>query len=200
MGIICRIAVLLLGCCLLPVPGGGRAAADEEPFYLQSVQADFVQRKHLQILVQPLVSTGSFAFQVPQSLRWEYREPIRSVLVMHDGSARKYVERDGRWEEDRGASVGALQFVLAEMSDWLAGRFTDEGLFHVTVVDPRTIRFVPKDQTVAAFICFVEIRVGEQPGLLDSVLIDEGDGAFTEMTFTNRILNPDLPFELFSAP
>jgi hypothetical protein len=154
----------------------------------------------LQILVQPLVSTGSFAFQVPQSLRWEYREPIRSVLVMHDGSARKYVERDGRWEEDRGAQVGALQFVLAEMSDWLAGRFTDEGLFHVTVVDSRTMRFVPKDQTVAAFIRFVEIRVGEQPGLLDSVLIDEGDGAFTEMTFTNRILNPDLPFELFSAP
>ena len=36
-----------------------------------SLQARFVQEKHLPILTRPLVAKGYFVFQGPDSLRWE---------------------------------------------------------------------------------------------------------------------------------
>lgn len=181
----------------LAAAAGGEEEAGLE---LRSVQADFVQVKHLKILARPLVSTGTFAFQVPQSLRWEYLEPVRSVLIMHNGAVRKFVERDGRLEEERGAQVGSLQIVLAEISNWLAGRFTDNEMFAVSFIDDRTIRFTPKGQQLAALITGIEIEIGGENGLLDSVLIEEGPDSYTKMTFSNRSINQQLPAALFIGP
>ncbi len=190
------VAVISCQPALAVVARGEEAAGLE----LRSVQADFVQVKHLKILARPLVSTGTFAFQVPQSLRWEYLEPVRSVLIMHNGAVRKFVERDGRLEEERGAQVGSLQIVLAEISNWLAGRFTDNEMFTVSFVDDRTIRFTPKGQQLAALIAGIEIEIGGENGLLDSVLIEEGPDSYTRMTFSNRSINQQLPATLFTGP
>ncbi|MCB2217396.1 outer membrane lipoprotein carrier protein LolA [Desulfofustis glycolicus] len=190
------VAAIPCQSALAAAAGGGKEAALE----LRSVQADFVQVKHLKILARPLVSTGTFAFQVPQSLRWEYLEPVRSVLIMHNGAVRKFVERDGRLEEERGAQVGSLQIVLAEISNWLAGRFTDNEMFTVSFIDDRTIRFTPKEQQIAALISGIEIEIGGENGLLDSVLIEEGPDSYTRMTFSNRSINQQLPATLFTGP
>jgi outer membrane lipoprotein-sorting protein len=190
------VAGLLWQPAVAVATGGGEQAGPE----LRSVQADFVQVKHLKIMARPLVSTGTFAFRVPQSLRWEYLEPVHSVLIMHNGAVRKFVEQDGRLEEERGAQVGSLQIVLAEISNWLAGRFTDNAMFTVSSIDDRTIRFTPKDQQLAALISGIEIEIGGENGLLDSVLIEEGPDSYTRMTFTNRSINRQLPATLFTAP
>lgn len=190
------VAAIPCQSALAAAAGAGEAAGLE----LHSVQADFVQVKHLKILARPLVSTGTFAFQVPQSLRWEYLEPVRSVLIMHNGAVRKFVERDGGLEEERGAQVGSLQIVLAEISNWLAGRFTDNEMFAVSFIDDRTVRFTPKEQQLAALITGIEIEIGGENGLLDSVLIEEGPDSYTRMTFSNRSINQQLQATLFTGP
>ena len=73
-----RAAILPLLFLLLLALLPAEAMADklQKPGRLRSVQAEFVQEKHLKILTRPLVSRGTFAFQAPQSLRWEYRSPF----------------------------------------------------------------------------------------------------------------------------
>ena len=61
-----------------------------------SLSADFVQEKHMQILARPLVSSGVFYFQSPASLRWEYRAPVRNILLMHDNRTERYVDTGQR--------------------------------------------------------------------------------------------------------
>ena len=107
-------------------------AADHETIRLQSIQADFIQEKHLKILARPLVSTGTFTFQTPQSLRWEYRTPVPSVLLMHGGKIKKFVERDGQMVEDKGLRLDSMQVVLGQISNWLDGRFSDNDMFSVS--------------------------------------------------------------------
>ena len=165
---------------------------------LRSVQADFIQEKHLKILAHPIISTGSFTFQAPQSLRWEYRTPIRSILLMHGGKVRKFVERDGVLAEDKGMRLDAMQVVLAEISNWLDGRFTDNAMFTVSFPKKQTILLTPKEQGFAALISSIELKLGEQAGLLDKVIIFEGPGAFTSLTFSNRILNQEIPAAVFT--
>ena len=106
-------------------------SSEQAPVSLQSIQADFIQEKHLKILTHPLISTGTFTFQRPQSLRWEYKQPIQSILLMHGGKVKKLVERDGRLVEDKGMQLGSMQVVLTEISNWLDGRFTENKMFRV---------------------------------------------------------------------
>jgi outer membrane lipoprotein-sorting protein len=168
------------------------------PVQLRSVQADFIQEKHLKILARPIISTGSFTFQAPQSLRWEYRTPIRSILLMHGGKVRKFVEREGVLAEDKGMRLDAMQVVLAEISNWLDGRFTDNAMFTVSFPKKQTILLTPKEQGFAALISSIELKLGEQAGLLDKVIIFEGPGAFTSLTFSNRIINKEIPAAVFT--
>ena len=130
----------------------GEAVTQAQPVQLRSVQADFIQEKHLKILARPIISAGSFTFQAPQSLRWEYRTPIRSILLMHGGKVRKFMERDGVLAEDKGMRLDAMQVVLAEISNWLDGRFTDNAMFTVSFPKKQTVLLTPKEQGLAALI------------------------------------------------
>ena len=66
-----------------------RAAARD----IQSIQADFTQEKHLQILSRPLQSHGRLIFAAPDRLRWEYQAPLPSVLLMDEGRIQRFVNR-----------------------------------------------------------------------------------------------------------
>ena len=176
----------------------GAHGPQAQPVQLRSVQADFIQEKHLKILARPIISTCSFTFQAPQSLRWEYRTPIRSILLMHGGKVRKFVEREGVLTEDKGMRLDAMQVVLAEISNWLDGRFTDNAMFAVSFPQKQTILLTPKEQGLAALISSIELKLGDQAGLLDKVIIFEGPGAFTSLTFSKRIINQDIPAAVFT--
>ena len=90
------------------------------------MQAVFTQEKHLRILARPLISRGTLLFQAPQSLRWEYTDPMHSVLLLHDGQIDKRIEHDGHFVEDNGAGVGTMQIILQDIGSWLDGRFSGQ--------------------------------------------------------------------------
>lgn len=172
----------------------------EQVIQIQSIQADFTQEKHLKILARPILSTGTFTFQAPQSLRWEYRTPIPSILLMHGGKMKKFTQREDKLVEDRGMGLDAMQVVLTEISNWLDGRFTDNEMFRVSFPDKGTVQLTPKDQMLADLISNITLELAEQKGLLESVTIFEGPDSYTAMTFSNRSLNQEIPSTLFTTP
>ena len=194
-----RSVLCLLCCLLLPAlvradPGAGTAAR------LRSVKADFVQEKNLPILARPLLSRGVFAFQAPQSLRWEYLSPLHTLLLMHDGKMQKLIERDGRLEPDNGAGVDSMRIVLHDMGSWLDGRFADNPVFAVTRSGDRTVVLTPKEQGLQSIISRIELRLGREEGVMESVTIFEGPDAFTRLTFTHAVLNREIPEGYFTGP
>ncbi|MBI5556873.1 MAG: outer membrane lipoprotein carrier protein LolA [Deltaproteobacteria bacterium] len=189
--------LLIVLSLLAPAPSRAGEAALQTAVRLQSVQADFVQEKHLKILARPLISTGAFVFQAPQSLRWEYQSPLASVLLMHNGKVKKYIEQDGEFREDKGMQPGSMQVVLAEIANWLGGRFTGNEMFNVSFPEKQTVLLTPREQGVAAFISSIQLKLADQQGLLDEVTIFEGPESYTRLTFSNRILNQEMPVALF---
>jgi outer membrane lipoprotein-sorting protein len=194
-------------CCLilaqsLCISGRGVAAdfSENDSIQIQSIQADFTQEKHLKILARPIISTGTFIFQAPGSLRWEYRTPVASVLLMHEGTIKKFIRQNGKLVEDHGMGLDAMQVVLTEIGNWLDGRFTDNAMFSVSFPDKRTVMLTPKDQAIAGLISNIILKLAEQKGLLDSVTIFEGPDSFTAMTFTHRALNKKIPATSFTSP
>lgn len=183
--------------CLILLSASVLAWSAEKPVRLRSVQADFTQETHLKILTRPLVSHGIFAFQAPQSLRWEYSSPLHSILFMQNGRMEKFIEKDGRFEQDKGMGAGSMQFILPEISSWLEGRFADNPVFTTVRRDARIIVLTPKEQGLQAVISSIELHLGQQEGVMDSVTIFEGPDAFTRLTFSNTVLNREIPENFF---
>ena len=165
--------------------------------HVNAVQADFVQEKHLPILAKPLESTGRLYYRRPDALRWEYTAPVKSVLLMHDGEARRFVQSDQGLVEDAGVRMQAMQYVLPEISGWLSGRFQDNPLFTATLSEGNRILLVPKDKGMARFIQRIELVMAETPGVIDEVFIYENAEAYTRMIFSHTRINSALDERLF---
>ncbi len=195
------LSIILFGLFLLIVaPSAAGQSSEQATVPLHSIQADFVQEKHLKILIQPIISTGTFTFQRPQSLRWEYKRPIRSILLMHDGKVVKFVERDGRLVADQGMQFGSMQVVLSEISNWLDGRFTENTMFTMVRPAAKSIQLTPKSQELAGVISSIELTLADEQGNLDEITIYEGPDSYTRMRFSNRLLNQEVPVTVFTRP
>lgn len=162
-----------------------------------SVQADFVQEKHLPILAKPLVSQGAFYYQAPRSLRWEYRSPVKSILAMHDGRVRRFVAGAAGFTEESGAGLEAMQVILEEITQWLAGRFDANPMFRVQLEPGRRIVLTPRDEAFGKVIQRIVLNLARQPGVMESVVIYESENAFTQMTFSNTKINATIDESLF---
>ena len=165
---------------------------------ITSVQAEFVQEKHLPILAKPLVSEGAFYYQSPRSLRWEYLRPVQSIMNVHDGRVRRFVSTDSNgFHEETGGGMEAMQVVVEEITHWLAGRFDENPMFESRLEPGKRIVLVPKNEAFQKVIQRIVLNLGEQPGVMQSVVIYESENAFTKLTFNNTVLNAKIDETLF---
>jgi len=162
-----------------------------------SVRAEFVQEKHMKILARPLVSRGIFYFQAPNSLRWEYRSPVQSILLMHDGRTKRYLKRNGAIIEDEGAHLQSMQVVLQDITQWLSGRFEENPAFSASLEPDRKIVLRPKEKSLATMIQRIELILSDRPGIIAAVMIYEGENSYTRFEFKNAILNQPLQDSIF---
>lgn len=164
---------------------------------IQSIQADFIQEKHMKILAKPLTSEGVFYFRMPNDLRWEYTDPIQSVLLMYNGDTRRYIRGKDGWVQDDAAQLQAMGVVLQEITNWLNGRFDENPDFNATLGPERKIVLTPKKASLAGIISRIVLHLSETPGLMDAVTIHEGEDSFTRLVFQNPRLNPPMEDAVF---
>jgi outer membrane lipoprotein-sorting protein len=167
---------------------GIRAAAGT----VTSVQARFVQEKHLPILARPLTARGRFMFQGPDSLRWEYEAPVRSVLLMHNGRTRRFIESDGKMVPESTAGLQTMDVVSEQITHWLSGRFDQNPLFEASLAPGRKIVLTPRNRQMGQFILRMEMVMGDQPGVMQEVVIFESETAYTRFRFIEPLINQPL--------
>jgi outer membrane lipoprotein-sorting protein len=198
-------AALLLALFMVPVSvargGGDLSEFREAAGKIKSLKADFIQEKHLKILNKPLVSRGRLFYRPPNYLRWEYTEPIKSVMLMRQDLVRMLLWRGGAWAEDAGQSVEVRRVVLDEISGWFGGRFDQAQGFEPRYEPgtPPRIVLTPKPG-LRDFIERVELLLSEQPGVITSVEIVEGPDASTVIEFTKVQVDMVLSDDIFEKP
>ncbi len=167
---------------------------------VKTVRADFVQEKHMKMLARPLVSRGRFLYAAPGSLRWQYDEPVKSLLLIHDGKTARYGFDQGRWVEDDSFDLQAMQAVVGQIAACLGGRFDESDLFAARLAPGRRIVLVPKNPGFARFIERIELQLAETPGVIESVVLVEAEGTFTRIRFSDVQINGPVAPSDFEAP
>lgn len=151
----------------------------------------------MKILKKPLIARGAFLYQLPDSLRWEYMTPFKSVLLMHAGQIRRFIQgRDGL-VEDSGAGLEMMRFVLQEIPRWLRGRFDTNPNFKASLKDGNRIELVPDSAAMTGIIDRIELILADRPGIIDTVTIYESQETFTRFLFRNTEMNAVLKEALF---
>ena len=168
---------------------------------IRSVKADFLQKRFLQILTKPLLSEGRLFFYTPDSLRWEYLNPLRSVMLQKGNSVQIYNFSEGKWKPEMTQAVEARRMVLAEISRWFQGRFNESKTFKqgYSPGPPARVTMVP-GEGINRFIQRIEIVLSSRPGVIDRVEIEEPGGSRTSIEFRNVEINSSFSPEVFEKP
>ena len=166
---------------------------------IQTISAAFVQEKHLEILIKPLISKGAFYFRAPGSLRWEYTSPIQSILLMHDGKVRRFMGSENGFKEDAGPGLQGMEMVLQQITRWLKGEFSNNPDYYSSLEGDNKIVMVPKNEAFAKIIQKIEILLSDRPGVIETVTIYEGKTSFTKIRFRDVNLNGELADTLFES-
>jgi outer membrane lipoprotein carrier protein len=195
-------AVTVVGlAAAVPVYSQDWASLKESFRKIQSVKAEFLQERHLQILKEPLVSEGRFFYLASGSLRWEYLSPLRSVMLQKGDSVRLYHFSEGAWKQDMAQGVEARRMVLAEMSQWFQGRFEESRVFsHSYSQGPPGRILLTPGEGINKFILGIEIVLSDRPGVIDRVEITEPGGSATRIAFRNVEINASLDSKVFDEP
>jgi hypothetical protein len=175
----------------------------KESAKVSSVSARFTQTKRMKILASPLVSSGAFCFKAPGSVRWAYDGPVKSVLLLHQGASRRFTQGNSGWTEDAGIGAAATSVMLQEIMLWSTGRFTESQGFTAELLAgtaPR-IQLRPRDSSLGQIISGIEIiPAPDRPGMIQSIIISEGEGNTTTFDFADVKINAQLEDGLFRKP
>lgn len=175
-----------------------------ESAHISTISARFTQTKCMKILKTPLVSNGTFCFKGPNSVRWEYDMPVPSVLLLHRGKSSHFTKKHHiGWSEDAGIGAAATSVMLQEILLWSTGRFTESQGFTAELVTGKTpcIQLRPNDGGLEKVISSIEIIPAlDRPGMIQSIIIREGEGNATTIDFRDAKINLPLEDELFRKP
>jgi outer membrane lipoprotein-sorting protein len=173
----------------------------KESAKITTIQARFTQSKHMKILSKPLVSKGIFYFQAPNSVRWEYNSPVKSILLMsREGGIKRYTAGSKGLAEEPGTSLQGVQMVLQEISKWTKGQFTDNPYFVASMKDGQVPQIImtPREKGLASIMDRIVISFSpDRPGILKSVKIVENEGNDTLIEFSDVQINTKLQESLF---
>lgn len=168
---------------------------------IRTLEAEFVQSRSLAILSRPIVSRGRLAYRRPGDLRWEYTTPLASVLIVHGGTAARYLRRDGKLVADATERTDALAAVLGEINLWLSGDFGASKMFRPALKHDgkkAKVELVPIEPSVRAILQSVVLKLGDKPGTVEAIVIDEGQDGTTHIDFSKLRVNEALAADAFA--
>ena len=170
---------------------------------IKSVGATFSQEKRLALFKEPLISSGLILVSPPDQLRWEFRKPFRSVLIVSGDRVAKFEHEKDHWRKvKQGRQADAVLIVMDNVRSWFRGEFDPKGgKFEVDVarVPKPLIVMRPKDKMLSRTLSAVELTLAADFTHVVRVTIREKSGDKTEMNFT-RLKTKDeqpMPTELF---
>jgi len=166
---------------------------------IKTIKADFVQKKIMKILTKPLVSEGRFYYAAPDSFRWEYLKPLKSVVINQKGNTRRFMFSGGKMIEDKAGNVPAMKIVLGEVAGWMSGKFDRNPSFKATLKEGANtlITLIPVEKSMSGMIEKIEITVSKKAAAVKSVKITENANSITQIDFNNVEINKVIEGTIF---
>lgn len=198
--------ILLLLLCLAPAVAQttqeqraiqqiSRAAAT-----LKSMQADFVQTKHLKMLGDKMVSRGRMCYQQSDKLRWEYTSPYAYTFVLNGN--RVMVKKGTRRDVIDVNQNKMFKEIARIMMNSVVGKcLTDKQSFKVSMEESGqtyTATLLPQKKDMKQMYSRIVLVFNRQTTMVSKVTMYEKNGDTTEIVLKNAKANASVPASEFA--
>lgn len=165
-----------------------------------TIKSDFIQIKHLEALEVTVESKGKFWFKKENFLRWEYIEPYKYVIAIKNGT---FTINDGKKTSSYDTESNK---VFKEINNLIIssvrGNLLMDGNFAVEAFESETqykVKLVPKIAQMKEVLSQIEMYFEKSDMSVSKVKMIEDEDNYTEIKFTNRKFNEDIPTETFTV-
>lgn len=185
--LICHWLVVLL-CGLLGFSANATQwqAFDESSAWLSQLsmgqqgqyRASFTQARHLQIMQQPLLSSGEVILKAEQGLIWQQLKPFQQTLVVSAAKVSQY-DRDAQAMQMPAVAQQMIQAWAPMMQQVILGQWSAlQQRFEVQLAQGSNIehwqmQLTPREQQMQSALANIELSGGEQ---LQDIAIHQQNG------------------------
>lgn len=167
---------------------------------IRTLQAEFRQTKVSRLLKEPSVLQGAFYYQAPDQVRWEYRNPRETVVLVTDRAMVTYRPAERMAEKVELPRNQRKLFAFLSASEPIANLSRH---FSLTLRDPGgegnfVLILDPVTHQLKKRLHHVELSIERKSFLPVRVSYTEADGDTTTYEFSQVKVNEPLPAHLFS--
>ena len=169
---------------------------------VNNLKAEFKQSRHMEILIDPLVSEGYCYFEKPDKLRWELNEPYQSILIYNANEVGKFDIKKGKAEKLNLGTEDLMREILKQIISWMQGEFTKAAEIYdlkVYKTDNYKLVLIPKSKELIKSIQSIEMTFNKNLESISVVQINESSDNFIKIEFTNVQNNISLDKNLFNT-
>lgn len=165
-----------------------------------SLQSDFVQIKHLDVLSEDIESNGKLYYKAENNLRWEYTAPLEYLIVLKNGKVS--IKDEGKVSSYDLSGNKTFQKINEMMVSSIQGDLLmDESDYSYEFKESKDAFLVimsPKEQKVKEFMKSINIYFSKKDYTVAKVKMVEQSGDYTLMKFKNQKINGSISDKVFS--
>ncbi|HJN05868.1 MAG TPA: outer membrane lipoprotein carrier protein LolA [Bacteroidales bacterium] len=163
-----------------------------------TIESDFIQKKHLWMLNEVLISEGKFLFKKQNNVKWQYVTPIEYTIIIHNGiftiinnhKVKEFnINSNPLFHEINKMIVTAIRGDFIDNPDFSAEFFENQANY--------LAKLVPTNINVSSILENIEIYFNKQNMQVVKVVFHEPGDDFTSITFLNKKINSELSDDRF---
>lgn len=169
---------------------------------VRTLKCDFRSTKHISLLKDEIVSTGTMAFATPDRFRWEYLSPSSYLFVVN--GTHVYAGNDRRKDVISTSSNRTMRAIVNALMGTVTGRaIGSEKDFNVAISemeDGITAVLTPLRKETKQIFTKVVLTFDSDTKTVSRIEIHEKNGDTTDIVLSNVKINTSVDDSLFAVP
>lgn len=128
---------------------------------------------------KPLVSTGTITFSYPDKIKFHYKTPFESVILLSEDSMERYRIEQGKHVKQPSLEIVA-KAITKEVTRYLGGRFLEHFPYDVAIDfnNPRKFILTPTQKMAKAVFSTIELYFSRDSLYIAEIKLIEQSGDF----------------------
>ena len=164
-----------------------------------TINSSFIQEKNLSFIEEKIVSKGILLFEKPDKLRLEYKEPFTYIMVMNGG--RMMTDNGEKKSEYDLKSNKMFSEINNLIISSVKGNILNNASFRSELFENQEklfIKLTPLDKELVKYIKSIGMFVSKKDYMVEELLITEQSDDYTQIRFTNKVINEEIPAASFN--
>lgn len=166
---------------------------------IQTLSADFVQRKHMSFMKKPVESAGKIYLKHPDRFSWSYTTPFQYKMVYKDRKV--FINEKGQTKTLDIGNSKQFEKISNLVSSSMRGAVYDEREFAVSYLKKdgaNAVKLVPKLKEAKKYIKEILLVFSKADRQVEEVVLTEPSGDYTTFTLKNRKVNAQINESVFN--